>query len=236
MTLLYFFIAGLALYFLLRFGFRLARAFLQRFSTKESIIQIFPFVEGLLWVLYLFWGGYLLFGNIKHYDILLLILAILVVSAISWFFFRDYFSGIVIRSDYRLTPGQHIKTPIVEGIITAMGSRYIEVENERGEKTRLPYSLFGKQWVTLPADHGKPLSKRLMIPIAGETDITTLRTAIENKMMEMPWVVGSTPEIKVTKDSNNQLVFEIRYNLLVEEHMGLVEKQLRQFIKEKESI
>ncbi len=231
MNLLYFLIAGLVLFFALRYGVRLTRALMQRFSGRDKITQWFPFAEGILWVVYVFWGSYLLFGHIKHYDVLLLILAILLFSAISWFFFRDFFAGIMIRSDYQLKHGQHIKTPLAEGFIAFLGSRFIEIENERGEKIRLPYSLLGKQWLTLPTDHGKPLSKHLTIPVSADTDITRLKTALEKKMMEMPWVVGSPPEIKVNKDTNERLVLDIRYNLLMEEHLGLVEKQLRELTK-----
>lgn len=230
MSLLYFIIAGLVLYIGLKFGTRVLEAIPVKRAHKMEAIRWFPMFEVIAWVAYAFWGSYVLFGQIRHYDLLLLIMAIFLFFGIAWFFFRDFFAGMMIKSDYKLKPGQYVKTPVADGIVVRLGSRFIELENDKGEKIKLPFSQLGKQWISLPADMEKSLSNHLVMVLPGHVDVGALTSLIDAEMMGMPWIIGTPPALKIKNDESGQKVLDIRFDLIKEEHNLLVENKIREIV------
>lgn len=230
MSLFYFIIAGLVLYAGLRFGLRVLEAIAVKRSYKKEAIRWFPLVEVIGWLAYAFWGSYVLFGQIRHYDLLLLVMAIILFFGIAWFFFRDFLAGLMMKSDYKLRPGQHIKSPAVEGIIVRLGSRFIELENKKGEKIKLPFSQLSKHWVSLPADVEKNLSNHFVMILPDHVNVVAITSLIDAEMMGMPWIIGAPPELKIQDDGHGHKVLDIRYDVIKEEHHLIVENKIREIV------
>jgi hypothetical protein len=230
MSLLYFILSGLFLYFLLKLGHKLLLAYAGRKLMKNSVDKWFPLFETGVWVFFAFWGAYVLFGGIVHYDYLIFIMAVLLAIGVSWFFFRDFFAGMIMKSECRLEVGQYIKTPEIEGTIIRLGPRYLELENDSGEKLNIPYSVLNKHWISLPADADKSLSNHFSVRIPDSADPIRLKRLVYEEMMGMPWIVGVSPKLKIHKDKSDQTFLDIRYGLLKEEHALLVEQRIKQIL------
>ncbi len=227
MSLLYIILSGVLLYFLLKLAALLLKAMAARRNAVHALSKWFPVLEAGVWVLFVFWGVYLLFGGISYYDHLIFFMAVLLVFGISWYFFRDIFSGMILKSECQLHEGQQIKTPKTEGIIIQLGSRYLELENEKGERVKIPYSDLSRHWINIPAEMDKALSNQFKIRLKEGADPIKVKSRIHQEMMGMPWIVGAAPKIKIIKDSDEHVVLDIRYGLLKEEHALLVEKKIR---------
>lgn len=230
MNLLYLIAVAAIIYVVMRFGGRLFEALPVKPAYKREIERWLPIMEGLVWVAFVFWGGYVLFGGIRHYDLLLLIMAALLLFGVAWYFFRDFFAGMMIKSDYKLRKGQYIKTPVSEGLIVRLGGRFLELENDKGEKIRIPFSSLSKQWVQLPADMQKSLSNHLVIELPDSADPVRMKSLVEADMMGMPWIIGTPPSLKARKNKDGKMVLDIRFDLLKEEHSLLVEERIRGLI------
>lgn len=230
MSLLYFILSGVLLYFLLKFGALLLKALTSRQHDAHRIAGWFPLFEIGTWILFSFWGAYLLFGGISYYDHLVFFMAVLLVFGVSWYFFRDFFAGMIMKSECQLREGQYIKTPNTEGVIILLGPRYLELENNQGERVKIPYSNLNKQWITLPAQTEKTLSNHFLVRIPESVDPLQVKSVVHQGMMDLPWIVGMPPVIKLIKDQEDHLFLDIRYSLLKEEHALLVEKKVRQMI------
>ncbi len=235
MNLLYLIAVGATIYMVMRFGGRLLEALPVKPAYKREIDRWLPIFEGLIWVVFVFWGVYLLFGGIRHYDLLLLIMAVLLMFGVAWYFFRDYFAGMMIKSDYKLRKGQHIKTPLTEGVIVRLGSRFLELENDHGEKIRIPFSALSKQWVQLPADMQKSLSNQLVVHLPASSDPIMIKSLVASEMMGMPWIIGTPPTMKLRKNRDGDMVLDIRFDLLREEHSVMVEDRIRRLIMKQTS-
>lgn len=230
MNIFYFVLTGVLLFFVLQLGGRVLHALARKNAFKPAVLKLFPVVELGAWIAYAFWGARVLFGNMRYYEQIIAGMTGLFVFAIAWYVFRDYFSGIMLRSEFKLELGQIIKTPVAEGRIITLGQRFIELENERGEKTRIPYAQLSNQWVSLPSDAGKSLSHHLVVQLPGPTDPAVLKEMINQAMMGMPWVIGPPPVIKISKNKDGQTLLEVSYDLLKEEHALVVEEKIRELV------
>lgn len=230
MSLLYFILSGVLLYFLLKLGALLLKALAVRRNALRAIAKWFPIFETGSWVLFAFWGAYVLFGRISYYDHLVFVMAVLLVFGISWYFFRDIFAGMVLKSECQLHEGQQIKTPHTEGIIIQLGSHYLELENEKGEKLKIPYSGLSREWINIPAEADNALSNQFKLSLPDSADPLKVKSRIHQEMMGMPWIVGAAPKIKIIKGADEHIVLDIRYGLLKEEHALLVEQKIKRLI------
>lgn len=230
MNLLYFLITGLAIFIFLKFGARILDAVLARMPLKPETARWFSVVEVVIWVAYVYWGSYVLFGHIRYYDLLILSMTLLLAFGVAWFFFRDFFAGMMIRTDYGLKAGQYIRTPDAEGYIVRLGSRFLELKNEQGEKIKLPFSQISGQWLQLPADMERSLTSQLLISLPANISVPLIKKAVEAAMMGMPWIIGTPPAINIKTDTEGHIQMEVRYDLLKKEHSLLVEKGIREVV------
>lgn len=230
MSLLYLVLIGVMLFLFLQLASRFLHALAKKNAFKSAVLNFFPLVELGAWVAYAFWGAWVLFGGMRHYDLVMAVMAALLIFGISWYVFRDFFSGMMLKSEYKLEKGQVIKTPVAEGRIVGLRRRFLELENEKGEKIRIPYSRLSNQWLSLPADTEKSFAHRMVIPLTGHVEPACLKNLINQAMMGMPWIIGPPPNIKILKEEEGKAVLDIRYDLLKEEHALIVEEKIRQLV------
>jgi len=220
------------LFFALQLGARFLHALARKSALKPVVIKLFPLVELGAWLAYAFWAVWVLFGSMRYYDLVVGAMAGLLLFAIAWFVFRDFFSGMMLKSEYKLEKGQVIRTPLAGGQIVYLGKRFLELEGENGEKIRIPFSRLVNQWLSFPADAGKSFSYRLSVGLSGREDPVALKVIIGREMMGMPWIIGPPPQIKILKSPEDGPVLDIRYDLLKEEHALIVEEKIRRIVRE----
>lgn len=232
MSLLYLVLTGVLLFLFLQLASRFLHALARRNKFKPVVLNFFPMIELGAWVAFAFWAAWVLFGGMRYYDMVMAVMAALFVFAVAWYVFRDFFSGMMLRSEYKLERGQVIRTPVAEGRIVSLRRRFLELENEKGEKIRIPYSRLSNQWLSLPADTEKSFAHRMVIPLTGHVEPASLKNLINHSMMGMPWIIGPPPNIKILKDEGGNAVLDIRYDLLKEEHALIVEEKIRELVRQ----
>lgn len=231
MSLLYLVLVGLLLFLFLQLASRFLHALAKKNAFKPAVLKILPLIELGAWIAFSFWAAWVLFGNMRYYDQVVTVMTLLFVFAVGWFVFRDFFSGMMLRSEYKLEKGQVIKTPFAEGRIVYLGKRFLELENEKGEKVRIPYSRISNNWISIPADQEKSFSHQLALKLSGHVNPGKLKAMINQEMMGMPWIIGPPPNIKISRHQDGTPMLEIRYDLLKEEHALLVEEKIRQLVQ-----
>lgn len=225
MSLIYFILTGILLYVLLIYGGRFLKSLVRQHANKWDVLRMFPLVEMGAWLAYTFWGIRLVFGDLRFFDQLTMLMVALLIAGIAWFVFRDFFAGMMLKMEYKLQPGQYIKTPTAEGQIISLGSRFIELENESGERTFIPFSRFTNEWLSIPGDQDKSLSHHMVINLDRPVNASRFKLLLQKEMMAMPWIIGPAPVIKLSLDKER--IVDIRFHLLKEEHALVVEDKLR---------
>jgi small-conductance mechanosensitive channel len=225
MSLIYFILTGILLYVLLIYGGRILKSLAKKHAIKWDVLRMSPLVELGAWLAYTFWGIRLIFGDLRFFDQLTILMAALLIAGIAWFVFRDFFAGMMLKMEYKLHPGQYIKTPTTEGQIVSLGNRFIELENENGERTFIPFSRFTNEWLSIPGDQEKRLSHRMVIKLEHAVNASRFKLLLQKEMMTMPWIIGPAPVIKLSQDKER--IVDIRFHLLKEEHALVVEEKLR---------
>ncbi len=237
MTALIFFLLGLALFFLLRLIYRVVGSVIRQEPFRYIFLKAFPVLELLIWVAFFFWAVDSVFQDFFYYNLLIGLMVFIVLGALSWFLFRDFFAGIVIRSENALEPGQFFKTTFVEGRILKLGIRSMELETLEGERVKVPYGRLNNQLLNRPPGQEKNYGHtlKLRMPKAGKP--ARLKNQILAELNNMPWIIsGYPPMVSITSESEEQFLVEIRVYVMREEHLFLVEKNIRDFINHHMSI
>ena len=112
-------------------------------SARARWSRFAPLVEGAVWLL--FAVSALAWTLTGHPEVRLVALALVAlgVVAAAWSTVRDYVSGVVLRSEGTLAVGDAVRVGEVEGLVTRLGGRAVELELPRGDRLVLPYHRVG---------------------------------------------------------------------------------------------
>ncbi len=232
MTALIFFLVGIGLFFLLRLISRVLGSVLRKEPMRAYFLKTFPVVEMALWVGFIFWAVDSIFQDFFYYNLLMSVMVLILLLAVSWFLFRDFFAGMVIRSENALEPGQYFKTSFVEGKILNLGIRSMELETLDGERVKVPYWRLNNQLLNLPPGQEKSYSHTLTLKMPKAGKPARLKNQILAELNNMPWIIsGYPPIVSISSESEEQFLVEIRVYVMREEHLFLVEKNIRDFIR-----
>ncbi|GEM_PF-919089 len=230
MSLLIFIVSGLLLFVFFRLLCLMSRSLPGKKSLKTGMGRILPLLELGVWVTYAFWGALVLFGNMVYYDLITGVMAVLLIFGISWFVFRDFLAGVLLRTEKSLKPGQHIKTPFASGRIQRLGGRSLMVINESGEEIRIPYSSLSNVLLSIPPEDEDSLPHHLRMELSRDIHPGQVRRAAFEHMMSLPWIIEPAPELQLTRDQGGGFVFEATFHTHSGTQAMMVEDKIREFL------
>ncbi len=232
MNLLIFTITGLLLLLLFRLLNRFTKAIIRKKPLRTGILRTLPVLELFAWIAFSFWGVLIVFGQYLYYDLIVVLMAILVIFGLAWFVFRDFFAGVLLKTEKALQPGQIIKTPIVEGKICRIGFRCLELINDAGETVNVPYSRLSNQLFVIPPDNEDSLPHQAEIPLLSAHTSEQIREKVFKHLMALPWVISPTPSVRIRNTGDGSHVLHITFYTYMHTHAVIVEEKIRQLLKE----
>jgi len=228
MNLLIFVFTGFLLFFLFRLLARISKIIVQKKVIRKGVFALLPLLELVLWVAYAFWGVTIFFGRHLYFDLIIGVMVVVLLLAIAWFVFRDFMAGVLLKAEKSLEPGQTIKTSFASGIIKRMGSRFMELQNEEGELVRIPYGRLSNELFILPPDDEDNMPHHLEIPLPDEASPEQSRDKVKKLIMSMPWIVGPTPEIKLSRSAEGNYTLRVVFYTHIRSQAVQVEEKLQQ--------
>lgn len=230
MNILIFILVGVILFFLFRLGFRLSNALIKKKIIRSGIQTSLPLIELLAWITYLFWGALILFGKHVHYDLIVVVMAILIILGLAWFVFRDILAGVLLKTEKSLEHGQVIKTPIVEGKIKKTGTRFLELINDKGETIKVPYSRLSNELIIIPPENEESLPHQLLLPVASEKQAEEIKKQVISHLLALPWIISPHPVVKLIKTEEGKHAIHITFHTHNLTHAALVEEKLGKLV------
>jgi small-conductance mechanosensitive channel len=235
MNLLYIVILGFALFFAMQLINRLARLIPGESRWRNLLLRSLPLAEFVVWLTYAFWAATIVFSGLPYRGVVESVMALVLVVALGWYVLRDFLNGILLKSENEFRKGQSIKTSFVSGKITGIGYRTMQIENDKGEKVRVPYSRLGETIITRPPQKGQSHSHLLKFSLAANKNPVALPPEISRELLNMPWIITEDePSVNLVHDADGQLMLEIKFSVLKEEHALLVEQKLNALLKKAE--
>ena len=101
--------------------------------------------EVVSWLVFVSWSIQVFSKNNALYSFGLSILLLIILTGVSWSILRDFVSGIIIKLESTYSINEWLKVRDVEGKITKLGYRSLEIETEKGETVNIPYSIITKE-------------------------------------------------------------------------------------------
>ena len=117
-------------------------------STKlyrMSLNDVVLLTEVLSWLVFIFWSVQVVSKGNTLYSVGLSVLLLAILTGVSWPILRDFVSGIIIKLEATYSIDEWLKVKDVEGKITKLGFRTLEIETEKGETVNIPYSIITKE-------------------------------------------------------------------------------------------
>lgn len=185
-----------------------------RLKNKAGILKkvatFFPIIELIIWVLFISWTAFFLNrdSTIQRYVDFFLITIFFVFA--SWFFIRDYISGIQIKSRFNLSPGQSFKSGQVQGTVRKVGVLVLELKTESGSNMKLPYAQIDQKSIELNFEEKRGGENTFHIELDSQLSEKVVMERIAQLIINSPWSsYKSAPIIKVTSADLKQKTYEI---------------------------
>lgn len=230
MNLLVFLLAGLIIFGVFRLASRAGRMLIRYRPVRRYFLAFIPFAELLIWVGYAFWGISLLFGGLVYYDLVLGVAVVLLLLALAWFVFRDFFSGVLLKAEKSVEPGRYIRAPYAEGYVKSMGARSLELLNDKGELVRVPYSRFDRDLFVMPPESDESLPHHLEFPLSSGQDPEQFKLLAEKELMAMPWITGSAPSVEIIEGEDGSYRLHLTFYTHIRSQGVIVGEKIRKVL------
>lgn len=232
MNLLYIVFLGFALFFAMQLINRMALLIPGESRWRNLLLRSLPLAELVVWLTFAFWAAAIVFDALPYRGIVQSAMALVLVVALGWYVLRDFLSGVLLKSESGFSKGQSIKTGFVSGKITAVGYRTLLIETEKGEKVRVPFSKLGDAIISTPPQKGQSHSHMLRFLVPEGSSRGSLPAKVSKTLLNMPWIIAEEePTVNFVHDAEGQLMLEVKFSVLKEEHALLVQHKLQELIE-----
>ncbi|TVQ15037.1 MAG: mechanosensitive ion channel family protein [Bacteroidetes bacterium] len=229
MKVLYTVIFAIALIVLLRGANYFLTLITHQKNMRTYVLRIFPWIEVVLWTVYVFWAIHYWFHDLAGYMLISATIAIVLILLMGWYVFRDIISGAVLRSDNNLEPGLKITTDNLSGTITSLGFISLEITSADGERVNVPYSKITGQSIAKRAAKGQGKSQSFKIHIPRRYGALNIEKRLKRKILELPWVIAEG-DIKISMKIMGEVYeTEISFYTIKEEMLNQTEEIIRDF-------
>lgn len=220
---------GIGIFGFFRLANHLAHIHAARQKSLKTILRLLPAIELFLWTAWVLWIFERLTIQWRGQQTILLVLVLVWIIIISWFFLRDFFAGVILKTENAFNLNQQIITPEAKGVIRKIGFRSLEVEGETGKFCRIPYSRLSNQIFGLQAPADTVLSHELTLRIVSSQKVAEVKKQITTELLLMPWVsVNHIPEVQVLSEDQGATTYKISYHTSDDTHSEIINQLLRQ--------
>ncbi|MEN6618779.1 MAG: mechanosensitive ion channel domain-containing protein [Rikenellaceae bacterium] len=225
---------AIALFIILRFIPSFFPVLISKRKGRRVFQRFFPFVEIVLWLVYIFWAVDQLFKGIAAYPMVTGSLIIVIVAIFGWYFLRDLVCGIILKAENSFEQGQIIHSSAGSGVIKKLSYRSMEIVTENGENVIIPYSLLSSQNIVKPADTGNWAEHIINLRILSSSyQPEKIQALLKQRILEMPWIVSDDNiNLEIAKEDSGIYVAVIHFHSLNPAIALKTEENLKVFVKE----
>ncbi len=156
---------------------------------EQKVSRFLSLLEAFIWAVFLAYSIDIVWHKNIFGGLFLLIFAGLLLLVWIYFYFRDYLSGLIIKTERNLTPGDFLKFGEISGRVISLKGRTLILEKENGEEIIIPYhKLTNNTFSIKKANREKTFSYGFEIDVEASTDPKLLQEKIKKYLLMLPWV------------------------------------------------
>lgn len=200
---------------------------------KKTIDDTLFYVRVTSWAIFVFWSADMLFRGQPLFSRAFIAILFCLFIGLSWSLIRDIFSGILIRTEGLFANNSHIKSHGVEGFVRKLGFRALEIETDRGETVRIPYSIIDKE-ITIrsyPIESIKSHTFDLLLDKSKEFLI--YKEQIKKALLNNHYTsLKKNPVVKMKADSNGKYQLMVTAYIMDDRYSERVEQCIKSQFKD----
>ena len=235
MNLIYVVILGLALFFAMQLINRIASLISGENKWVMLLRRTLPLVELIVWLAFAFWAASIIFPDYTFRRLVIGAMTIVLVLALGWYVFRDFLNGILLKTESALKTGQTIKTSFVSGKIISIGYRTLQLETDKGERLRVPYSRLSDAIVIQPPQKGQSHTHMFNFFLKDGSKAQQVTEKVYRELVNMTWVISENePGVNLVHNESGEISLEVKFTVMKEEHAILVGRKLETLLSKAE--
>lgn len=220
-------LTGFILFFFIRLGSRLIRLAPVKKTFHKTLLRSFPVIEFVLWIIFSFWASSMVFGEQAFFPFMQTSIVILLLIVLGWFLLRDFFAGIVLKTENAFELNEVIKTKFVEGKLIKLGSRSLELETENGQLVRIPYSRLSNEPIVRMPRGNNFIGHEMALDIPKNAPLSQIQDQLRMFILAQPWVsVSKEPVIKLIDETPDLFHFKIQFFIISDRHAPQMEDRI----------
>lgn len=212
---IYYLIIAIALFVLLRFTSRWLNSISASRSLHRLLLRGFPFLEFVIWLAFGLWMLNRLFTDWPYYSVMVAAIAVSLVIITSWYFLRDFISGIILKTETPFEKNQLVRTTTHQGVLTKVGYRSLELCNDKGEVVKIPYSQLTSSAINLSEKGTNLQGHETVLRIKSKVPLHEIAGEINSSLLLLPWIaVNQDPKINIIEQSDDNYIISVFYQTI----------------------
>jgi small-conductance mechanosensitive channel len=199
-------------------------------TLRKSYIflkKILPVIDLSLAVIIVFWIINRIFGNTEMLPEITLSVTLILLSLLVWFWGRDFFAGIILKSENYFELNKMIRLNNKSGKIIKITLRYLEFVTDEGETIRVPYSKISGDYFSKLSPDEKYESHIITLQLNEALDTKTLRESLRKRIYNTPWYLsGKEPVIEIIPSTGGGYKINLNVYTINASHADLIRQEL----------
>lgn len=224
---IYYLVFAIGIFLVLRYLSRVLASVTSNRRVLKGLIRTFPLIELIVWLAFGLFVLSRLFSDMEYYPVLVSAVAIGLVLIVSWYFLRDFISGIILKTEIPFTENQQIGVLDKMGILRKVGYRSIEVETGKGELVKIPYSHLASDSIRLFSKNESVQAYELKLTVENTIALSEAKSRIAQAMLLLPWVVTHRdPLVSLEHQTDTQNTFLVSYYTTSDNYSSFINQHL----------
>ena len=224
----YFLFFAIVLFFALRLLSRVLRTIPAKPTMHNFYLRLFPVFEFTIWIAFGLWAFREVFGEYPYYNLIVSVALALIILAIGWFFLRDFIAGIVLKTETPFEIKQYIKTSSLEGKISKLGSRSLEIETDSGQRVKVPYGQLASNAINLQSLDNTIQGFETTIKVDASLPLQAAKENIVNQILMLPWsAINKEPSVNLVEQNNKINTFQVLFYSISSRHAAYIRQHLK---------
>jgi hypothetical protein len=195
---------------------------------RPLVIRILPAAGALLWMAFAYWAVRTLIENRYYSAFAWMAILVIVMVWISWFALKDCFAGLILKIHDDYEEKQHLKVGSIEGTIRKMGLLDVEIEQENGDRVKIPYGRISGEIHWKSKRNEESNYYRFVIHVAGNISVDSILDRLRLSILNTPWAASNRePHIKVLGRRDNEVNCEVGVYALSADYFHALERDIK---------
>lgn len=200
-----------------------------RGRAQRVVLKALPYLEAIALLWYLGWLLAQVVDLPYAYGWILLPIGLGLVLLVSWFVFKDFIAGVVLRSEHGFEPGRWLRAGTHEGRILRVGMRTLVLASDEGISKALPYSLLQQLPLDLETASRRLTPHAIELTLSDEIPSVEAIRLVRKCALNTFWIALShPPQISRLEPTGRHSRFAVTFYVLGEEYAAAAEADIRQ--------